>query len=282
MPCDSPYYVLPYKGATEKIPVPCGRCPPCKKTRVDQWVFRLMQEERVSSSAHFVTLTYDTRFVPISENGFLTLRKSDVQKYWKRLRKLVPGDNVKYYVAGEYGSKNNRPHYHAIVFNVPDEKLFFDAWSVDGVAIGNVHVGKVTNDSVAYTMKYIDKSNFRTKHSRDDRQPEFSLMSKGLGSSYLTNEVKRYHKRNLGVMYVTKLSGHKCPMPRYYRKKLFTESELKQQVLFIQSAVEKSEAADRHYWQVNFSKHMTYEEYIDSCRQGRYSRFYANQKVRSL
>lgn len=282
MACDSPYYVLPYKGATEKVPVPCGRCPICKRNRVNQWAFRLQQEDKVSLSAHFVTLTYDSNHVPISDNGFLTLRKKDLQDYWKRLRKLVPDATVKYFAVGEYGSKNKRPHYHAIVFNVSDDKLFFDAWSLAGVPFGDVHVGTVTSDSIAYTLKYIDKSNFRVQHRRDDRQPEFSLMSKGLGDSYLSDQIVRYHKANPGIMAVTKLSGHKVPIPRYYRNKIFSESERKAQLPLIQLAADKAEAANRYEWSIQYSNRMTYEEYVDSQRHGRYVRFYSNQKDRSL
>lgn len=157
MACDSPFFVTP-KGRFSAVPVPCGRCPPCKQRRVNSWVFRLMQEEKRSSSAYFVTLTYDTRFVPISDNGFMTLRKKDYQDFMKRLRKLSPHVSIKYYAAGEYGSKFNRPHYHAIMFNVPDIELFAKAWSLDGIQLGAVHVGSVTGDSIAYTMKYIAKT----------------------------------------------------------------------------------------------------------------------------
>ena len=34
-------------------------------------------------------------------------------------------------------------------------------------------------------------------HARDDRQEQFALMSKGLGSNYLTAPAIRYHRANL-------------------------------------------------------------------------------------
>jgi len=250
--------------------------------RVNEWVFRLMEEEKHSSSAHFVTLTYDTTHVPISENGFMTLRKSDFQDYMKRLRKLCPDVTLKYYCAGEYGTQNKRPHFHAIVFNCPDSQHFFDAWKLDGKHLGTIHVGKVTSDSVAYTMKYIDKATFRKTHSRDDRVPEFALMSKGLGACYLSNEVKRFHKSNIGDLFVTKLSGHKVPMPRFYRNKIFTESEKEQQLGIVQAAILKQETNERKMWFNELSQYMTYEEYQDKCRQGRSTRFYNNQNQRKI
>lgn len=91
-----------------EIPVPCGKCPNCVARRISHWSFRLMQEEKQSTSAYFITYTYDTQHVPISKNGFMELRKKDMQDYLKRLRKsqwnkgnVTP---LKYYLAGEYGT----------------------------------------------------------------------------------------------------------------------------------------------------------------------------------
>ena len=48
MACDSPYYTT--MANMQKVPVPCGRCPPCRKTRINQWVFRLQQEDKIAVS----------------------------------------------------------------------------------------------------------------------------------------------------------------------------------------------------------------------------------------
>lgn len=62
-------------GLIYNIPVNCGKCLNCKKNRVNQWSLRLMKELEVSDSAKFVTLTYDTNYVPITERGMMTLKK---------------------------------------------------------------------------------------------------------------------------------------------------------------------------------------------------------------
>ncbi|AXH73750.1 MAG: replication initiator protein [Microviridae sp.] len=177
MKCDDPFFV--YARTGDRVPIRCGKCPPCKLERVNSWVFRLMEEEKRHDCAHFITLTYDTSTVPITENGFMTLRKKDTQDFWKRLRKAHPDLNVKYYLVGEYGTKNNRPHYHAIVFGVPDTQYYADAWSIFGTQLGSLHVGSVTGDSIAYCLKYIDKPHSR-RHKRDDREKEFNTSSQGL------------------------------------------------------------------------------------------------------
>jgi len=269
--CDSPF-ILKDLG----IPVPCGRCPPCKLRRVNQWVFRMMQEDMVSTSSHFVTLTYDTRYVPISKNGFMTLRKKDFQDYMKRLRKLCPDVKLKYYAVGEYGSQNQRPHFHAIIFNCPDTEMFYSAWKTGNDYFGSVHVGTVSSDSIAYTVKYLDKQTFTRRFFRDDRTPEFSLMSKGLGKSYIS-KATGYHRADISVMYVSKLDGHKVAMPRYYRQKIFTPDQLVMQQEIAQFAAIDSESLARERHAQSGDKR-TFEEVRSASKRVRHQRFYHQSK----
>ncbi|WNK15090.1 MAG: replication initiator protein [Microvirus sp.] len=271
MPCDTPFYVMP-KGGLEKVPVPCGRCPPCKIRRVNGWVFRLLQEEKRSESAHFLTLTYDTNSVPITQNGFMTLHKPDLQKFFKRLRKLN-GTGIKYYAVGEYGTNNKRPHYHAIVFNA-DPSTYARAWSLDDVPIGYVHVGTVSGDSIAYTLKYIDKPVFGPMHSRDDRQREFPVMSKHLGDNYLSPDILSYHKSDAARMFLTQPGGHVIAMPRYYRTKIYDETELNVQKYLSKQAVQSLDDACRKQFALLGYKDYTYEQYLSSLRFGRHTHFY--------
>jgi len=276
MKCDTPFYILP-KGRLEKVPVACGKCPPCKISRVNSWVFRLQQEGNRSQSSHFVTLTYDTDHIPITGNGFMTLSKRDIQLFFKRLRKLTPNVKLKYYIAGEYGTQRGRPHYHAIVFNCPDTSLFNEAWQ-----LGGVYIGTVSGDSIAYTMKYIDKSNFKKKHERDDRQPEFSLMSKGMGANYLTDEVVRYHKSDIRRLYLTKLGNIRIALPRYYRQKIYSEDEQREQTKYIQSHFEDTDKKElRYYLDANPDKtEADYRARQLSVAYQRNKSFYSRQKNR--
>jgi len=261
----------------------CGRCPPCKKRRIDGWVFRLLQEEKRSTSAHFITLTYDIPYLPISENGHMTLDKEAFPLYMKRLRKLCPGSTLKYYACGEYGSKGGRPHYHAIIFNVPNEELFFKAWSIGGNNIGIVHVGQVSADSIAYTTGYINKGQLTIPRRDDDRIPEFSLMSKGLGSNYVTPDVVRYHTADLSRNYVTKDGGGIIAMPRYYREAIFDEDErsIQQGLAQVAAGVTNSEQYNLFLTRYGHIDGYTYDMFLESNRLGAVDAFYKNQKVRS-
>lgn len=208
----------------KNLDLPCGKCHACRSARASQWSFRLNKEAEVSSSAFFITLTYDNP--PMTDNGFMNLCKKDIQDYMKRLRKLNR-QKLKYYAVGEYGTKTSRPHYHIIMFNV-DVETIDKAWSLNGKSLGHIHVGQVSEASTGYTLKYISKQGKIPMFELDDRQPEFSLMSKGLGKNYITQQMVKWHKANLFErMYVNLKDGKKVSMPRYYKEKIYTQDERK-------------------------------------------------------
>lgn len=205
-------------------PVPCGKCPSCLSRKASGWSFRLMQELKGSSSGYFITLTYDTKHVPLTRNGFMDLNPSHLQKFIKRLRyyneqagNYIP---LKYYGVGEYGSRTKRPHYHVILFNSRLESIG-TAWTQ-----GQIHYGSVTLASVGYVLKYISKNTYRKRFHRDDRSEEFSRMSKGLGQSYLTQNMLNWHHGDLlNRMYCTIEDGKKIAMPRYYKERIYNTEE---------------------------------------------------------
>lgn len=213
-----------HKFTGENLCVPCGKCPACVKRRSLEWSFRLMEEEKVSDSAYFITLTYDTCNVPITKKGFMNLDKRGLQLFFKRLRKLHGkcDKSIKYYSVGEYGGNSMRPHYHLILFNARVE-LIAEAWK-----LGHIHYGTVTGPSIGYTLKYMSKKGKIPIHVNDDRSREFGVMSKGLGKAYLTPQMVAWHKASLDDrMYCNLKGGDKVGMPRYFKQKVYTELERK-------------------------------------------------------
>lgn len=205
--------------------VGCGRCVPCLRKKQVDWCFRLNNELLNSESACFLTLTYDENTCPWAEGGF-TLLRADFQKFMKRLRKHAKSTKIKYYACGEYGDKTERPHYHAIVFNLPRpfDKYIEKAWTY-----GHIHVGSVTEASIFYTTKYALKGLRRKKaidYDERGREPEFQLMSNGLGINYVKNEIVDYLKTN-GTKLLTVPGGVKKKLPRYYIEKMFVDPEEK-------------------------------------------------------
>lgn len=214
----------------ENIWAGCGKCAPCKLKRVNDWIFRLMIEDKNNLGNYFITLTYDTKHVNITKHGFMTLHKPDLQAYIARLKKLNEYP-IKYYAVGEYGEKKSRPHYHLIVFGILEEKSIWEAWmDEENTPIGDVQIGAVQTESVAYTCKYIDKEAKIPVHARDDRQKEFSLMSKGIGKDYLSDAIIDYHSDYLRNS-TYKNNGFDRPLPRYFRQILWTDEQRQEQRL---------------------------------------------------
>lgn len=179
MACDYPITIKNPKNG-EYIPVPCRKCPPCLASRTNSWVFRMMQEYKEHERAYFVTLTYDTQYVPLTPKGYMSLDKSDLQKFFKRLRKIISLSHqsvVKYYACGEYGSRTLRPHYHIILYGANYEDIE-RAWCLDGKPLGRIDVQPLSQANVAYTAKYINKGKIIPMHENDDRVPNFSLFHK--------------------------------------------------------------------------------------------------------
>lgn len=117
------------KGYTQ-FQIPCGRCLGCRLDHANEWATRMYCElqEHKENECCFLTLTYNPKKVPLNKNGKMTLRKKDIQDFWKRLRKKYPELKIRYVVAGEYGPKNGRPHYHACVFGYRPKDLIIWKW----------------------------------------------------------------------------------------------------------------------------------------------------------
>lgn len=211
----------------DKIALPCGQCIGCRIDRSSQWAMRCMHERRMWEKTHpgsFLTLTYDPKKLP-SDGGLV---KRDLQLFMKRLRKQE-GSGVRFYGVGEYGGQFGRPHYHVILFNVGfADKKFYKRGKREGETLytsdnleelwqlGQCAFGDVTYDSCAYVSGYvIDKI---TGKRADDwyagRQPEFSVMSKGIGHSYYMKYAHEMYAHDNCV-----INGALRRPPRYYDDK---------------------------------------------------------------
>lgn len=198
-------------GRVVEMAVPCGKCAGCLKDKRKDWCNRMALELFAHDGVgSFVTLTYRDPAPPC-------LVKSDVQKFFKRLRNVnrdfgvgLPSQ-LRYFACGEYGKKHHRPHYHAVVFGV--DMLHDDAWQsyLCGVADGRpryssrilehiwpygfVVVGDCNYHSIRYVSKYISK---QYQQICKDDVPPFTLKSIGLGRSLFVDvrrKSRQYHYR---------------------------------------------------------------------------------------
>lgn len=247
--CDS---IAP-SDEVQVLQVPCGKCIGCSLSRSRQWAIRCVHEASLYPSNCFITLTYAPEFLPAHGS----LLKSDLQKFFKRLRKRFPNDTIRYYACGEYGSRNERPHYHAIIFgfDFPDKEVFFYNKLKQPVyrssileklwPFGISSVGSVNYESAAYVARYCLKKSFGSRAAekyilRDDvpeavlcfntnnsikshwflKQPEFNLMSLKPGIGY--DWYNKYKEQVYTHDYITLLSKSKVPIrlkpPRFYDK----------------------------------------------------------------
>lgn len=151
--------------------LPCGKCTECRIKKVKEWSARCLAEKKTSDNVYFVTLTYsdeNLKFREVDGVNFPILCKEDVQKFFKRLRKHFFGNsagNIRYFLSGEYGEKTLRPHYHAIIYNMPlndlrlykvvGKTIYYISDMLSKIwGLGHVVVGKVNDKTVSYTCSY--------------------------------------------------------------------------------------------------------------------------------
>lgn len=166
MKCISPVYVKKVREF-----VPCGKCAFCIKKQINAWCLRLAHEMEISSSAFFLTLTYNDEHLPPNEE----LSKRDIQLWIKRLRKVNPG--IRYFAVGEYGTEKGRPHYHAVIYNLVDLSLVTDTWTDQfGNPLGHVVGSRATLGRIRYMVEYM-----ALPQEENGKQKPFRLMSRNPG-----------------------------------------------------------------------------------------------------
>lgn len=181
--------------------VPCGKCRECKMDFAKQWANRMVLESQDWPRNLFFTATYNNANLPINaSSGLPTLSKRDVQLFMKRLRKEFEPKKIRFYFAGEYGSRTHRPHYHAILFNLgledfPDRRihsynelkqpLYYSPTLESIWSHGFILMSDVTWKTCNYVARYVDKKAFLDDvpitNGEYDWEPEFSLSSRRPG-----------------------------------------------------------------------------------------------------
>jgi hypothetical protein len=218
------------------LSLPCGQCRGCRLERSRQWAVRCMHEASLHEQNCFITLTYDNDHCPTDRS----LNYGDYQRFMKRFRKRFKDSTIRFYMAGEYGEKFERPHFHACIFgfNFPDRtlwkrtpsgaliyrsKLLEDLWP-----FGYSSIGDVTFESAAYVARYVMKkrtgkgvgdhyetTDFETGEIKD-RVPEFNRMSlkPGIGFEWY----RKFHSDIYPHDYVV-INGRESRPPKFYDKK---------------------------------------------------------------
>lgn len=223
--------------AVESFTLPCGRCIGCKLDRARSWAVRITHESQLYASNRFVTFTYSDENLPKSRS----LEYRDFQLFMKRLRYHLEGAEegpeggrpLRFFCAGEYGSKRKRPHFHAVLFNLqpPDEQRLLNGSSrskklEEWWEKGTVRLDPVNARSAAYVAGYSLKKVYgsRSKTYYEDvvsketgevtrRRPEFVCMSlkPGIGFWWFKRFASDLFPHDFAVR-----EAKRWKVPRYY------------------------------------------------------------------
>lgn len=222
--------------------VPCGHCMGCRLDHARVWADRMILELRDNDyKAIFVTLTYNNQSLPhawhvgynhlpddpddaylYEDEGWIaaaagappTLSVRDTQLFLKRLRKKFKDRRLRYFLAGEYGPKTKRPHYHAIIFGLTlddfkdlrildfndlgqpryKSKRFEEIWG-NGFCV----IASVNWNTCAYVSRYTMKKIFKSEDPHAyayDQTPPFCTMSRrpGIGLLHADELLKKGDK----------------------------------------------------------------------------------------
>lgn len=224
-----------------EVQISCGQCIGCRIRRAESWAVRCMAESYLHSQNWFITWTYDNENIP--PHG--SLRYPDVQNLHKRMRKAL--GPFRFFLAGEYGEKSLRPHYHGLYFGlslpdaVPTRRVsspspYLQSETLAKLWGNGAHViGACNFTTAAYTASYCLKKSTNTesdyyleRYGRTDLstgefvcvEPEFAAMSRrpGLGAGWL----EKYHPQVYEGHHAVAMNGSKKAVPRYFDKLMET------------------------------------------------------------
>ena len=232
--------------------LPCGHCTGCKMQNASSWANRMEMELPYHETAWFITFTYDDEHVPWSYNQGLgvnkrtgeieienlTLNYEDMQKFWKRLRRYLEYHKLNtgklmYFQAGEYGGKTHRPHYHAIVYDLPIEQkdlkvykkrngsVYYNVdWLTKLWGMGHIVIAPAEWKAMAYTARYTTKKIYGHDAKRYYEElgvlPERCMMSKNpaIGMQYYEDHKDEIYQKDE----IQLKNGKQCKPPRYFDK----------------------------------------------------------------
>lgn len=233
--------------------IPCGKCIGCRLEYSKDWATKGCLEAESYSENWFLTITYDQEHLPeagtmidpktgeeLGQNPFGTLKSEDWTLFLKRVRqhykRKYNHENIRFMACGEYGEKGQRPHYHAIMYNLPIHNMTFHQFNENHEPLyrcleleeiwgkGLIVAAEVNWNTCAYVARYITK---KVGIPTQDQYykclgiaPEFFRMSRkpGIGRTYFEAHKDEIYKKD--YLAITKYGGGKMRVrpPKYYDK----------------------------------------------------------------
>ena len=216
------------------IEIPCGQCEECRKQKTREWQVRLTEELKNWKYPYFITLTFSPKELEeLCQKSRLgecnALCAYAVRHMLERYRKDHK-KSLRHWLITELGHEGTeRIHMHGLLFsNEPlkfeetKEKDFYTwkYWKYGMIYVGNY----CTLRTINYIVKYINKI--------DEDHKGFNgqiLASPGIGSQWLQtlkNKTIEYkYKPHESKDYYLLPNGKKIKLPKYYKNKIYSESE---------------------------------------------------------
>jgi len=207
----------------------CGDCFECYKKRAIEWSTRVGHELASYEDNIFVTLTYDDQKLVYDKDGTPSYNfdYTDFQAFMKRLRTRIPNTRIRYFTSIEYGGKNGRLHFHAILFNFHPNLQRRNKTTPTAIAPSGFQL---------YHSSFLEELWPHGFHSFSEASVEtaYYIASYALSDSTFVNDMgeilsdKLKCSQGIGLDFfivhmdniISQAIHYKRSIPRYYRKKL--------------------------------------------------------------
>ena len=167
--------------------VNCGKCLNCISNKKRDYGLRASVEIEKFPNQIFATLTYNDIDIPknYQKDGSikLSLREEHARNFIKKVRQQLKrdfsGNDLKYFIAGEYGDTTKRPHYHIVAGSEGAiTSIIKNKWEY-----GNTDIEKIiSRKSISYTVGYTDKKIWEKKIK--GTEDTFHKFSRGMGKDW--------------------------------------------------------------------------------------------------
>lgn len=207
----------------------CRKCLPCRLNIAREKSIRCFHEAKTHENNIFLTLTYSEEHLKSPK-----LQYRDWQLFMKSLREKIERGvtdkelkkqlKITAMVTGEYGEKNKRPHWHAIIFNYRPtdseyshsnergEPLFTSKTIKSLWKKGKHDFGEVTMDSASYVARYAAKKLVHGNDQDHDYHPLHKTPNNGMGKTW----IQKHWKHTFENGFIVLPNGQQSKIPRYY------------------------------------------------------------------
>lgn len=250
---------LPQDERVLKVAIGCGMCMECMKQKANTWKVRLLEDLKVNTNGHFVTLTfsneeYQKLYNEIAKSNLDTytidnaIATLGTRRFLERHRKHHK-KSLRHWLITELGGEGTENvHLHGIIWTDYPERIE-KHWQY-GYSWKGTYVGPAT---AKYITKYVTKTHKVYKHYKP-----VILCSAGIGANYKKThnaKLNKFNWENTKETYTTR-EGRQIAMPTYWRNQTWTEDQreqlwlqkLDQQVRYVDGKkIDISQGEDEYY-----------------------------------